>query len=114
MGRHKQNIIVSRSDSPAPDHGARALEVLLNNKPVTKEGSPTLATLDDAKVRSSSDDSRAMPSIPIGPTPHDPRARRLEGDRVYDAVDVPLLQEIGFGLRPDRLKRPDEVHEGSR
>jgi hypothetical protein len=63
VGGRKQSIIVSRYYSPAPDQCVRALEVLLN-KPVTKEGSPTLATLDDAKVRSFSDDSRARPRIP--------------------------------------------------
>ncbi len=61
VGR-KQGIIVSRSYSPAPEQCVRALKALLN-KPVTKEGSPTLATLDDAKVRFS-DDSRAKPRIP--------------------------------------------------
>ncbi len=63
MGGRKRGIIVSRSYSPAPDQCVRALKVLLN-KPVTKEGSPTLATLDDAKVRPSSDDSRAKSTIP--------------------------------------------------
>jgi DNA-binding transcriptional MerR regulator len=43
-----------------------------------------------------------------------PKARRLEGDRVYDAVDLRLLQEIGVGSRPDRLKTLDEVREGLR
>jgi hypothetical protein len=63
VGRRKRGVTVSRSYSPAPDRCVRALEVLLK-KPVTKEGSPTLATLDDAKVRSFSDDSRARPRIP--------------------------------------------------
>ena len=63
VGR-KQGIIVSRSYSPASDRCVRALKVLLD-KPVTKEGSPTMATLDnDAKVRTTSDDSRARSSIP--------------------------------------------------
>ena len=43
-----------------------------------------------------------------------PKARRLDGDRVYSAVDVRLLQEIGIGSRPNRLKTLDKVHEGSR
>lgn len=42
-----------------------------------------------------------------------PKARRLEGDRVYDAVDLRLLQEIGVGSRPNRLKTLDVVKEGS-
>lgn len=41
-----------------------------------------------------------------------PKARRLEGDRVYDAVDLRLLQEIGVGSRPNRLKTLDVVQEG--
>jgi DNA-binding transcriptional MerR regulator len=41
-----------------------------------------------------------------------PTARRLEGDRVYDAVDLRLLQEIGVGARPNRLKSLDEVQGG--
>jgi hypothetical protein len=36
-----------------------------------------------------------------------PKARRLDGDRVYGAVDVRLLQEIGIGSRPNRLKTLD-------
>jgi DNA-binding transcriptional MerR regulator len=34
-----------------------------------------------------------------------PKARRIDGDRVYDVADVRLLQEIGVGSRPDRLKQ---------
>lgn len=41
-----------------------------------------------------------------------PKARRLDGDRVYGAVEVRLLQEIGIGSRPNRLKTLDEVQEG--
>ncbi len=43
-----------------------------------------------------------------------PKARRIDGDRVYSAVDVRLLQEMGVGSRPDRLKALDEIQEGSR
>jgi DNA-binding transcriptional MerR regulator len=43
-----------------------------------------------------------------------PKARRLDGDRVYGAADVRLLQEIGLGSRPNRLRTLDEVQEGSR
>jgi DNA-binding transcriptional MerR regulator len=43
-----------------------------------------------------------------------PKPRRLDGDRVYDAVDVRLLHQIGVGSRPSRLKAVDEVREGSR
>ena len=42
-----------------------------------------------------------------------PKPRRLDGDRVYNVVDVRLLQEIGIGSRPDRLKTLDEVQEGT-
>jgi len=63
VGKRKQGIIVSRSYAPAPEQCVRALKALLN-KSVAKEGSPTLATLDDAKVRPSSDDSRAKSRIP--------------------------------------------------
>jgi hypothetical protein len=63
VGGRKRGIIVSRSYSPAPEQCVRALEVLLN-KPVAKEGSPIPATPDDAKVRSSCDDSRARSRIP--------------------------------------------------
>jgi hypothetical protein len=59
----KHSIIVSRSYSPALDQCVRALELLLN-KPLAIEGSPVLATLDDAKVRPTSDDSRARSRIP--------------------------------------------------
>ena len=40
-----------------------------------------------------------------------PKVRRLEGDRVYDAVDLRLLQELGVGSHPNRLKTLDEVRE---
>ena len=40
-----------------------------------------------------------------------PKPRRLDGDRVYSAVDVRLLQEIGIGSRPDRLRALDEVQK---
>jgi DNA-binding transcriptional MerR regulator len=43
-----------------------------------------------------------------------PKARRLDGDRVYGPVDVRVLQEIGIGSRPNRLKTLGEVQEGSR
>jgi DNA-binding transcriptional MerR regulator len=43
-----------------------------------------------------------------------PKAQRIDGDRVYDAVDVRLLQQIGVGSRPDRLKVISEVQERSR
>ncbi len=43
-----------------------------------------------------------------------PKARRLDGYRVYGAVDVRVLQEIGVGSRPNRLKTLDEVQEGPR
>jgi DNA-binding transcriptional MerR regulator len=43
-----------------------------------------------------------------------PKARRVDGDRVYGAVEIRLLQEIGIGSRPNRLKTLDEVQEGSR
>ncbi len=41
-----------------------------------------------------------------------PKPRRLDGDRVYDAVDVRILHQIGVGSRPSRLKGLDEVQEG--
>jgi DNA-binding transcriptional MerR regulator len=40
-----------------------------------------------------------------------PKPRRLDGDRVYSAVDVRLLQEIEIGSRPDRLRALDEVQK---
>ena len=40
-----------------------------------------------------------------------PKPRRLDGDRVYDAVDVRLLQEIGIGSRPGRLQGLDELQK---
>jgi len=43
-----------------------------------------------------------------------PKALRLDGDRVYSAVDVRLLQEIGIGSRPNRLKAINEVQDWSR
>jgi DNA-binding transcriptional MerR regulator len=43
-----------------------------------------------------------------------PKPRRLDGDRVYDAVDVRLLHQIGVGSRPGRLKALDEVHKEPR
>jgi DNA-binding transcriptional MerR regulator len=43
-----------------------------------------------------------------------PKARRLDGYRVYGAVDVRLLQEIGIGSRPNRLKSLNDVQGGSR
>jgi DNA-binding transcriptional MerR regulator len=43
-----------------------------------------------------------------------PKPRRLDGDRVYDAVDFRLLQQIGVGSRPSHLKELDEVQVGSR
>jgi DNA-binding transcriptional MerR regulator len=42
-----------------------------------------------------------------------PKPRRLDGDRVYSAVDVRLLQQIGVGSRPGRLKPINEVQERS-
>jgi DNA-binding transcriptional MerR regulator len=43
-----------------------------------------------------------------------PKPRRLDGDRVYDAVEIRLLQQIGVGSRPVRLKALDEVQEEPR
>jgi DNA-binding transcriptional MerR regulator len=43
-----------------------------------------------------------------------PKARRIDGDRVYGPIEVRLLQEIGIGSRPIRLKTIDEVQEGLR
>ena len=63
MGGRKRGIIVSRSYNPGPDQCVRALEVLLK-RPVSKEGSSALVTLDDAKVRPSRYDSRARSRIP--------------------------------------------------
>ena len=41
-----------------------------------------------------------------------PKAQGIDGDRVYEAVDVRLLKEIGIGSRPNRLRSLDEVQEG--
>ncbi len=60
MSGRKQGIVVSRSYTPDPDGCVRALKLLLKGK----EDSRSLATLDDAKVRPSSDDSRARSRIP--------------------------------------------------
>jgi DNA-binding transcriptional MerR regulator len=43
-----------------------------------------------------------------------PKARRIDGDRVYEAVDVRLLHQIGVGSRPSRLKAINEVQEEPR
>jgi DNA-binding transcriptional MerR regulator len=43
-----------------------------------------------------------------------PKPRRLDDDRVYDAVDVRLLHQIGVGSRPGRLKALDEVQKEPR
>ncbi len=63
MSTAKRSISVSRTYKPQADTCLQALITLLK-KPVNHEGSPTLATLGDAKVRPSSDDSRAKSRIP--------------------------------------------------
>jgi hypothetical protein len=60
VSANKQDIVVSRAYSPAPDRCARALELLL--KPVNKKAAGTSGG-EDAKVRSG-DDSRAKSRIP--------------------------------------------------
>ena len=60
MGAPKNTIVVSRTYRADSDSCTRALKLLLKDK----EGSPTLTTLDDTKVRSSSDDFRAKDRVP--------------------------------------------------
>ena len=38
-----------------------------------------------------------------------PPARRDFNGRVYSAFDIALLRSLGVGVRPRRLKRPEEV-----
>jgi hypothetical protein len=38
-----------------------------------------------------------------------PPARRDFNGRLYSAFDIALLRSLGVGVRPRRLKRPEEV-----
>jgi len=63
-GRGRSRPPVVRFEyKPSPTHCVAAIKLLLRtNKPVSNEDSPSLTTLDDAKVRSG-DDSRAKRKI---------------------------------------------------
>jgi DNA-binding transcriptional MerR regulator len=43
-----------------------------------------------------------------------PPARRDLNGRVYSEFDIALLKALGVGLRPRRLKSPEEVLEAVR
>ncbi len=55
----------------------------------------------------------------LGVTPHHlrmlerqgriPPARRDLNGRIYSEFDIALLRALGVGVRPRRLKRPDEL-----
>jgi DNA-binding transcriptional MerR regulator len=41
-----------------------------------------------------------------------PAARRDSNGRIYSEFDIALLQSIGIGSRPRKLKRAEEVFDG--